>query len=118
MLKKDRLPDWFEYPPEFLRIIDLRLMNLDPWHILEGDMLEDRFNGISERFSDKCYIPFAYRSDNDDVACWSKEGGNEKVLVIHDFASSGWEQVKTYNSFWSWFKQTIEDMIEHEQPYR
>lgn len=118
MSKNTRLPSWFEYPQEFLRVVDLGLKNLDPWSILEGDALEQRYLEVSMRYPDNGYIPFAIRSDNDDIACWTKDSGNEQVKIVHDFASSGWEDVKTYGSFWDWFKAAIDDMIEHEQPYR
>ena len=118
MINKDDLPDWFEYPEEFFGIVDLQLTNLDPWYILKGEMLQKKFADISKRYPDDAYIPFAIRSDNDDVACWSKKGGNNQVLIVHDLASTGWEKVKTYDSFWEWFKQAVDEMIEHEQPYR
>lgn len=113
-----QLPDWFSYPGEYERIKDLNLVNLDPWFMLEGELLEHRIKGMQERYPGEDIVPFARRADNDDVACWAKEGGNDKVYLVHDYSDWGWKNRKIFNSFWDWFKQSIEDMIEHEQPYR
>jgi hypothetical protein len=36
------------------------------------------------------------------------------VVVIHDFASPGYENKQEYNDFWAWFREAIEVMIEYE----
>ncbi len=118
MLNNIVLPSWFKYTKEYLRVLDLKMANPEPWFFLNGEQLESRSRGLKERFPDVELIPFARRSDNDDVACWEKTGGNLKVYVVHDFSEWGWEKRKEYADFWSWYRQTIEDMIEHEQPYR
>lgn len=38
----------------------------------------------------RCLIPFAKRDDNDDIACFEL-GKGESVIIIHDFASHGFE---------------------------
>lgn len=47
------------------------------------------------------------------MACWEKSNPN-KIVIIHDFASEGWERVMDYNDFWEWFRTAIEEMIEFE----
>ena len=61
----------------------------------------------------KNYAPFAYRQDNDDVAC-IEPGDPAKVLIVHDFASSGWQERQRFDSFWDWYRSAIEDMIAFE----
>ena len=39
-------------------------------------------------------------------------GKGEKVQIIHDFASEGYEQRNEYNDFWDWLKDAIDEMIE------
>lgn len=39
----------------------------------------------------------------------------EKVQIIHDFASEGYEQRNEYNDFWDWLKDAINEMIERER---
>jgi hypothetical protein len=111
-------PNWFKYPKEYSRVVDLKIVNLEPWFFLDGEELESRYRGLKERFPTAELIPFARRADNDDVACWEKSGGNLKVYVVHDFSRWGWEKHKEYEDFWSWYRKAMEDMIEHEQPYR
>ena len=50
------------------------------------------------RYPKRILIPFARRGDNDDVACFELNKGDE-VQIIHDFASGGYEQRNTYKSF-------------------
>ena len=54
----------------------------------------------------------AVRRDNDDVACWDTAAGN--VVIVHDFASPGYEQRSELRDFYAWFRQAIEDFIEFE----
>ncbi|TMK51016.1 MAG: hypothetical protein E6G66_06680 [Actinobacteria bacterium] len=39
LLSIDDLPPDFEYPQEFIRVVELGLTNLEPWWILEGEGL-------------------------------------------------------------------------------
>lgn len=100
----------FIFPEGFVRIVNLGLINLEPWYILEPRQLTEKMKGLRERYPSRELIPFARRTDNDDVACFI-DCNAQKVLVIHDFAAKGWEQRETYNTFWDWFRQAIEEMI-------
>lgn len=110
LIDKNNLPDWFVYPNQFLKIVEQNLIDLNPWYVLSGEQLNLKFQGLKERYPKRSLIPFARRNDNDDVACWEKSDPN-KVIIIHDFASEGWEQRQVYNDFWSWFRSVIEEMI-------
>lgn len=112
LLPKDILPARFDYPPQLLRIVDQNLIDLQPWVILLGDPLRERYLGLSSRFPKRTLVPFARRWDNDDLACWDGRD-SVTVFVIHDFASPGYEQRQKFESFWDWFRSAIEDMIEH-----
>lgn len=112
LLQAEMLPQGFTYPRQFLRIIEQEIQDLTPWHILSGERLRMRREGLQERYP-RNLVPFARRQDNDDVACW--EGtDNHRVVIIHDFASSGWENRESYSSFWGWFRSAIEEMIAFE----
>jgi hypothetical protein len=54
-------------------------------------------------------VPFARREDNDDVACW--EPMSPRVVVIHDFASPGFEDRGGFADFNGWLRQAVEDLI-------
>ncbi len=49
------------------------------------------------------------RQDNDDVACFDVDRG--KVVIVHDFASPGYEQRADFADFYAWLRQAIEDLI-------
>jgi hypothetical protein len=106
------LPDGFTYPPGFIRVVELGLTNLEPWWIAQGERLLERFAGMSQRYPARPLIPFALRQDNDDVACWDVDRGG--VVIVHDFASPGWEQRAELPDFYTWLRQAIEDLIAFE----
>ena len=109
LLPLTELPEGFDYPREFVRVVELGLTNLEPWWILQGDQLRDRFLGLRKRYETRSLVPFATRQDNDDVACWDLDRGT--VVVVHDFASPGYEQRGELPNFYAWFRQAVEDFI-------
>jgi hypothetical protein len=111
LIAEDQLPPGFEYPREFLRIVELGLTNLEPWWVIEGDLLLERYRDLAKRYPAHTFVPFAIRVDCDDVACWDVGGG---VVIVHDFASEGREVRARYRDTYQWLKQAIEDLIEYE----
>jgi hypothetical protein len=113
LLSSDEWPKSFSYPRLFIRIVELGLTNLEPWLILEGEALRRRAHGMRHRYPDRELVPIAMRGDNDDVACWdvSRLG---KVVVIHDYADSGYEYVNEFDGFSDWFRTAIDEMIGFE----
>lgn len=111
LLSISDLPAGFEYPSEFIRVVELGLTNLEPWLIIGGDLLLDRQRGLRERYRSRSVVPFAIRQDCDDVACFDGEGSG-KVIIIHDFASPGWELTAELDDFNAWLRQAIEDLID------
>jgi hypothetical protein len=110
LLSVDDRPPWVEYPRAFLRVVEQRLVHVTPWHILDAEKALERLRGLTSRYPDRALFPFAYRQDNDDVACWAK-GTGEKVFIIHDFASPGFEDEAEFDDVWSWFRAAIEETI-------
>lgn len=113
LLSEGEVPSGFTYPRQFKHILELGMTDLDPWYVIEGQSLRDTMKGLTERYPERRLVPFARRQDNDDVACWSV-GTNDEVLIIHDFASAGWEQRDRFPSFYEWLRRAIEDLIEFD----
>ena len=44
------LPRDFSYPPEFIRVVELGLTNLEPWWIIDGEILFRRYVGLRGPF--------------------------------------------------------------------
>jgi hypothetical protein len=105
------LPEGFSYPPEFIRIVELGLTNLEPWRILGGEQLRQRLLGMRSRYPTRHLVPFAARQDSDDVAAWDSQDPG-RVVIIHDYASPGDELVEEHPSFADWFKYAIQDMLD------
>ncbi|MCP4600754.1 MAG: hypothetical protein GY847_09515 [Proteobacteria bacterium] len=113
VLKPEYLPHWFEYPKEYLRLIQQGLYHFTPWHLLEHEYVTQIYQDLKLQYPSRELFPFAYRQDNDDVACWEREA-REKVIVSHCQASPGYETNEIYENFWVWLKDVIEEMIEWE----
>lgn len=113
LLDADDLPSGFEYPREFIRIVELGLTDLEPWLIIDGDQLSDRNRGLRHRYPMRSLVPFARRIDNDDVACWDVDRDG-RIVIVHDFASPGWEHQAEVGRFYDWLRQAVEDLIEYD----
>jgi hypothetical protein len=113
LLTQREKPEWFDYPQAFLRIVeDQKLLDFDPWIIMQGEQLRSRLNGLKMRYPTRQLVPFARREDNDDVACWDSK---KRVVIIHDFASPGYETKLELNCFWDWLRSALEATIEYEE---
>lgn len=97
------------YPDELERVLKQGLVDLTPWRMMDREAAKQRLRGLRGRYSVK-YVPFAWRQDNDDIACLDPAQPGH-VVVVHDFASEGYERRRAFDSFWDWFRAAIEDMI-------
>ncbi|SDJ72502.1 hypothetical protein SAMN04487820_101493 [Actinopolyspora mzabensis] len=113
LLSPGCLPKGFNYPTEFVRVVGLGITDMEPWAILEGEGLLARYAGLQKRYPDRNVIPFAHRIDNDDVACWDLDR-DARVVIVHDFASPGWERQGEFGGFYDWLRQAVEDLIEYD----
>lgn len=50
---------------------------------------------------------------SDDIACWERNK-NEKIIIIHDYASEGYENVREFDNFWDWLRSALEATIEYD----
>lgn len=109
MLEPSDLDVQVQWPEGLLRVVKQNLVNLTPWHLMPRDVAAKRLHGLRQRYSQK-YVPFAYRQDNDDIACVDPARPDE-IVIVHDFASEGSERRQHFDSFWAWFRVAVEDMI-------
>lgn len=114
MLSVTQLPKDFWYPRLFIRVVEQGLVDLEPWHVLHGEELRMLAKGLADRYPSRSLVPFARRQDNDDVACWEPAVSRDAVVIVHDFASPGWESQGAFANFEAWFRQAVEDLIEWE----
>ncbi len=117
LLPPTKLPAAFGYPAEFLRVVEQGLVDLEPWLILQGEELLVRHRGLRTRYPERRVVPFALRTDRDDVACWDLDVDLDgRVTVLGDFEVPGFERGEVYPTFYAWFRTAVEDFIEFDEP--
>jgi len=112
-LPESILPKGFMYPDSYVKFVNGELPDLEPWHLFYNH-LEFRFNGLKQRYPKRSLVPFARRGDNDDVACFdaSVSSDNPNVIIIHDWASEGWENRGEHIDFLAWVELAKEEAKE------
>lgn len=112
LLTSDELPQGFSYPGQLKRLAEIEALEFQPWTILTGEKLREKFQGLKARYPQRSLVPIAARQDYDDVACFDLNAGNV-ICIIHDYASAGWEQSnkKTYSTFHQWLRDAFEDFL-------
>lgn len=104
----------FRYPKLFIKALELNLVDFDFWYFMSTEQVMIRINGLIKRYPKRKLIPFARRDDNDDIACF-EVGKGQRIQIIHDFASEGYEQRGEYNSFGEWMKVIVDELIRNEE---
>lgn len=112
IISKEKLGiEGFEYPQSFVKAVELNLVDFDLWYMMDEGQVLRRIEGLNQRYPNRKLIPFARRDDNDDIACF-EIGKGEKVQIVHDFASEGYEQRKEFEDFGQWLEAAVHEMIE------
>lgn len=111
---KEFLEKGFQYPESYTKIIELNLVDFDYWYMMSEEQALKRLAGLRQRYPERYLVPFARRDDNDDIACLDVREP-EKVQIIHDFASSGYEQRRTYEDLWEWLQEAVNELIERNR---
>lgn len=102
ILHENEKPIWVVYPLAYLKLVNKNEDEFLPWYLLGKEQLLIRYNGLKKRYPARELFPFARDDNSDDVACWEK-GKPGKVILIHDFASPGYENKLEFESFEKWY---------------
>lgn len=111
MLPIESCPNWVKYPDDYLELVINGKDEFLPWYLTDDEDTKWRLKGFKKRYPRRELFPFARKDYSDDVACWEKGQGN-KVFIIHDFASPGWEQREIFNSFDEWYEWALQQSEE------
>jgi|GEM_PF-146416 len=113
LFEDNSLPQGFHFPESYLNLLKNELPDIEPWWWLAPYRESSVFwlKTLQEQFPYRTAIPFAKADASDDVVCFdgTDMSGNPKVLIIHTFCSSGWEDRGTIDSFDEWLKITMEE---------
>lgn len=113
ILPSAKKPYWLTYPIEFINHVDNGNVHMIPWHFYTAERSLEYSKQLLARFGREL-IPFAYRQDNDDRACFEKECG-ETIKIIHDFSARGSEDEGSYKNFHEWMISVENEMREWEE---
>jgi hypothetical protein len=75
LLSGDGKPDWLIYPNELVDMIRLGRVKLVPWHLDKADASFREYLRLKSRLG-RDLVPFAYRQDREDLACFEKGKGH------------------------------------------
>lgn len=94
------LPAGFSYPQEYVRFCEENgpTWRLNTWGFFQDEHLEPRSRGLKARYPSRTLVPFARSWTNDDVACFELVQDCVRIAVVHDYASSGWEDCGSFTS--------------------
>lgn len=111
ILSIDLCPGWVKYPNYYKELISNGCDEFLPWYLTDDLDTQWRLEGVKKRYPKRDIFPFARKDCSDDVACWEK-GEGDKVFIIHDFASPGWEQREIFDNFDEWYKWALQQSEE------
>lgn len=113
-LVQSGLPPWFSLPAEYLRLKRQGLFNLDPWLIRDEEWMSTFRKLFMDKYPLSDIVPFARKEDSEEYACWL--AGDVAKVHLCDFSSSTdfVPVLASFNSFWDWFREAVDDMIEYE----
>lgn len=106
VLPQHELPAGFVYPTEYVAFYSDHgsSWRLNTWGFFQAEHLLPRYKGMKARYPARTLIPIARCWDNDDVACFefSPSSGSSKLVLVHDYASAGWEHRGQFASIQEW----------------
>lgn len=115
----DKLPN-YPFPQRFVEFAQAEpKVDIEPWWLLiyiEGK-INSWHNKLKELYPKRTLVPFAKFSANDDIACFDGEdlSGDPKILIIHAYASEGWELHNEYPRFTDWLRSATDMHAEWNQ---
>lgn len=114
ILKSSECPSWVTYPELYLKLIRGNKDEFLPWYLYDKEDVLFRNEGLKQRYPHRQLFCFARTDDSDDIACW-EENKPGKVVIIHDFASPGWEQRQIFDSFEDWYQFALSERWEQNE---
>jgi hypothetical protein len=103
LLPENTRPVWLAYPAGLVELIRSGRVTMTPWHTSKVEAVAWDLVQLKTRLG-RDLVPFAYRQDREDLACFEK-GKGPAVIIIHDNTEPGWEDEGSYPSFADWLRE-------------
>lgn len=103
-------PEWLLYPQELLDLVRSGRMPLVPWHFVHAETVASQHRRFQSHLG-RDLVPFAFRQDREDLACFEKGRGHE-VFIIHDNCNAGYEDEGHFASFSDWLRDVETEAAE------
>jgi hypothetical protein len=113
ILDPKECPSWVEYPDLYLSLISKDKGEFFPWFFCNKKETLIYLHGLRGRYPLRKLFPFAKRDDGDDLACWEADKPG-KVVIVHDYASPGWEVRQIYDNFDQWYEFALSQKWDEE----
>ena len=107
LLPEHLRPEWLQYPPALVEMVRSGRVKLVPWHLDKSAAAMNQHLRFKAHLA-RDLMPFAYRQDREDLACFEK-GKGDSVMIIHDNTDPGWEDDDFYPSFADWLRAAEEE---------
>jgi hypothetical protein len=81
------------------------------WEILRPALAQKLAAALNSRYPSRIVVPFARRLDSDDIVCVvasDTERRPSSIVVLHDYASPGWEVVAEFDDAEAWLSTSLE----------
>lgn len=102
----------FSLPESYVRACELGLGHLAPWRFLRGEAFLAAYAQLNAGEADEILLPFARRSDCDEIACFQVLPGPPEQVRVMQRTGSTYSPLAEFPNFWIWFRQGVEDMIQ------
>jgi hypothetical protein len=108
ILDQKECPEWVKYPDSYLSLISEGKDEFFPWFFFNKTETSKYLGGLRGRYPLRKLFAFAKRDDSDDIACWEADKPG-KVVIVHDYASPGWEERQIFDNFDEWYSYALSE---------
>lgn len=105
-------PDGYPCPAQVDHLCRLGLTDLEPWAVLDTGGQEFRAGMVAKRWSGTCLLPFAARTDRDDVVCVDRRTGELLWVDPYDTPVFECADGDRFASFDDWLRMAVDDYID------
>jgi hypothetical protein len=108
-LAANALPEGFDYPEDYYRLIATGLTTFVPWQLLAAAPAASWQSALRSAYPTRQLVPFAARTDRDAVACWA--GTSRRVAVLPAHPDDSHDQQQIFVDIYAWLRAAMDDFL-------